>query len=452
MTRFGWKVLLGLWMGWAPGASAEALLLISVDGLHPQYVLEADRLGLDVPNLRRYLTEGSFATGVVGVVPTVTFPSHTTMLTGVAPAAHGIIANTPFDPTGANRDGWYWYAEDIRSPTLWQAANAAGLSTAAVNWSVTVGDASIDYLVPEFWRASTADDYKLMKALSRPAGILESLEDSAGTIADGYTDTVAADESRTAVTRALIERYSPRFVAVHLIALDGEQHRLGPFNPIVYATLEAIDSMIGELERAMLAAHPQAVLAVVSDHGFIATHTAVNLRSAFVDAGLITLQPPSPHASPAVANWSAQLWSAGASAAVVLREPADRDTLTRVTRLLESLQADPANGIARIIAGDEAIDRGGFPGASLFVEFAPGYYLGAGLRGPLTEPATSKGTHGYWPDRPEMHAAFFIRGTGISSALDLGVIDMRALAPTLARALGVDFAGGDLPAQAVFTD
>ena len=105
MTRFGWKVLLGLWMGWAPGASAEALLLISVDGLHPQYVLEADRLGLDVPNLRRYLTEGSFATGVVGLVPTVTFPSHTTMLTGVAPAAHGIIANTTFDPTGANRDG-----------------------------------------------------------------------------------------------------------------------------------------------------------------------------------------------------------------------------------------------------------------------------------------------------------------------------------------------------------
>ncbi|MFM1895760.1 MAG: hypothetical protein RLZZ385_834 [Pseudomonadota bacterium] len=452
MNRLTLNGLVILWMAWAPVASAEALLLISVDGLHPQYVLEADRLGLDIPNLRRYLTDGSFARGVVGVVPTVTYPSHTTMLTGVSPATHGIIANTPFDPTGANRDGWYWYAEDIRSPTLWQAASAAGLSTAAVNWPVTVGDASIDYLLPEFWRASTADDYKLLKALSRPAGILESLEGAAGPFADGNMDTVAADESRTAHAKALLERYAPEFTAVHLIALDGEEHRLGPYTPDVHATLEAIDGMIGQLENAMLTAHPQAVLAVVSDHGFIATHTAVNLRSAFVDAGLITLHPQPPNTVPAVADWSVQLWSAGASAAVVLREAGDRDMLTRVTRLLESLQADPANGIARIIAAQDVAERGGFPGAALFVEFAPGFYLGAGLRGPLTEPATSKGTHGYWPDRPEMHAAFFIRGTGIARGRDLGVVDMRALAPTLARALGIGFTGGDLPALDGFTD
>ena len=57
------------------------LVLVSIDGLRPDYVLDADKHGLRIPNLRRFLTEGSFATGVKGVIPTVTYPSHTTIVT-----------------------------------------------------------------------------------------------------------------------------------------------------------------------------------------------------------------------------------------------------------------------------------------------------------------------------------------------------------------------------------
>ena len=92
------------------------LILISIDGLMPDYVLEADKRGLKIPNLRRLLKEGAFATGVVGVTPTVTYPSHTTLLTGVSPAKHGIVTNTPFDPCSKNMGGWYWYAEDVKVP------------------------------------------------------------------------------------------------------------------------------------------------------------------------------------------------------------------------------------------------------------------------------------------------------------------------------------------------
>jgi predicted AlkP superfamily pyrophosphatase or phosphodiesterase len=50
--------------------------MISVDGLSPEYVLKADAHGLKVPTLRRFLTEGAYAEGVIGVVPTVTYPCH----------------------------------------------------------------------------------------------------------------------------------------------------------------------------------------------------------------------------------------------------------------------------------------------------------------------------------------------------------------------------------------
>ncbi len=57
-----------------------------------------------------------------GSIPTVTYPSHTTLVTGVWPATHGIYANTTFDPLQKNYQGWYWYTEDLRVDTLWDAA------------------------------------------------------------------------------------------------------------------------------------------------------------------------------------------------------------------------------------------------------------------------------------------------------------------------------------------
>jgi predicted AlkP superfamily pyrophosphatase or phosphodiesterase len=431
--RYRVVVLLAL-LASAVAAAADPLLLISIDGLHPDYVLHAEKHGLEIPRLRKYVEEGTYARGVIGVVPTVTYPSHTTIVTGVAPAEHGIASNTPFDPFDRNKEGWYWYAEDVRVPTLFDAAAAAGLTTAAVNWPATVGDRHIDYLLPEFWRASNAEDLKLLRALARPEGFMEELEARIGPFVDGYIDTLASDEIRTNFAVALLRERKPAFMAVHLIALDGAEHRQGPFVPEVYRTLEAIDAMIGALEDAALAANPSTAVAIVSDHGFIGTHTAVNLRTAFVEAGLIELG----EGSAGVLSWDAQLWPGAAVAAVVLRDPDDRQLRARAAALLEELSADPANGIATVLDAAELSAAGAFPGASWLIEFAPGFYFGGALRGDLLTAGGSKGTHGYLPERPELHAAFFVRGQGIARNADLGVIDIRRIAPTLGGVLGVD--------------
>ena len=111
-----------------PGvAHAEPVLMISVDGLRPGDVIEADKRGLKIPNLRRFLAEGSYASGVVGILPTVTYPSHTTLITGVSPDKHGIVNNTTFDPKAINQGGWYWYASDIKVPTLWLIASGSNV-------------------------------------------------------------------------------------------------------------------------------------------------------------------------------------------------------------------------------------------------------------------------------------------------------------------------------------
>jgi predicted AlkP superfamily pyrophosphatase or phosphodiesterase len=430
----------------AASAVAAPVLLISVDGLHPDYVVEADRHGLEIPQLRSFVTDGAYASGVIGVVPTITYPSHTTMLTGAAPAEHGIVSNTPFDPLLSNQDGWFWYAEDIRVSTLWSALEQTKLTSASINWPVTVADRNIDLLLPEYWRARNTEDLKLLRALSRPEGFLEQLEARLGPFIEGYTDTVESDQIRARFALAILREHKPYFTAVHLIALDGTQHRDGPFVASAYATLEAIDAMIGELSEAALANDPQAVIAVVSDHGFIATHTAVNLRTRFVDAGLIRLEAASAaDGLPRVASWDAQVWPAGGSAAIMLRER-DQESRSMAAALLAGLAADARNGIARVLPGAELGPTGGFPEADFLVEFAPGYYAGSAHRGDLLTPATSKGTHGYLPDRPEMHAAFFVKGAGVAAGRSLGVIDMRQIAPTLAGMLEVELPSAAQPA------
>ena len=86
---------------------ARPLLVLSVDGLDHRYLRDADKLGLKIPNLHRLMKEGQWAAGVVGVVPTVTWPSHTTLISGVTPAEHGILGNRRPKTEGGD---YYWTA------------------------------------------------------------------------------------------------------------------------------------------------------------------------------------------------------------------------------------------------------------------------------------------------------------------------------------------------------
>ena len=259
-----------------PALAAPAkplLMLISIDGLKPQAVLEADRNGLKLPNLRALVRDGTYSTGVLGVLPTLTYPSHTTILTGASPARHGIFANTTFDPFDRNLRGWYWYAEDVKVPTLWDAAAAVRLRSANVYWPTSVG-AHVSYNLAQIWRAGTADDLKLQRAVSTPGleGELSRAAAAAGRplppYPGGEDESVADDEIRAQYAIRLMVLKRPDFITVYLTGLDTEQHKSGPFSAPANAVLERIDAIIGALRAAAdQAASRRATICVVSDHG-----------------------------------------------------------------------------------------------------------------------------------------------------------------------------------------
>jgi predicted AlkP superfamily pyrophosphatase or phosphodiesterase len=433
--------LLGLALsGWpvtAQDKAAPLLVMISVDGLRPDYVTAADAHGAKVPNLRKFMKEGAYAEGVTGVVPTVTYPSHTTLVTGVWPAKHGIWANTTFDPLQKNYQGWYWYTEDIRVPTLWDAAAKAGRTTASIQWPVTVG-ANINWNIPEFWRAGTPDDSKLLRAVSTK-GLLEEGAAEIGPFRGGIDATPDADEVRGKYAEWILEKKHPGLLTLHLIALDHIEHETGPFSPESIEVLERLDGVIGKVrETAERVAPGHTVVAVVSDHGFANYDQQLNPLVAFREANLFTVNEKG-----SIVDWKAMPWETGGSAAIVLKDPQDPTTLEQVRDLLKKLAADPANGIDHVLDAEELHKRGGYPNASFFVSLKPGWRTGASLTGPVVSKIKPGGTHGQLPDVPELRAAFFLVGPRVPAGKDLGIIDMRDIAPTLTKETGLSLPTAD---------
>ncbi len=419
------------------------VLMISIDGMKPEYVTQADQHGLKVPLLRKLMAEGSYAEGVEGVWPTVTYPSHTTLLTGVAPAEHGIYSNLEFDPRHTFGDAWFWYAHRIKVPTLWQAAHRAGLTTASVGWPVSVGATDVDYLIPEYWRINhpTEDlnpaDRELIADLSRPEGMLRKMQTSLGPYLMGNDTGIAADETKTRFALDILQRHKPRFMTLHLSSLDEAEHEHGPFSAEADADLEAIDGMLTRLVAASRANDPAAVAVVVSDHGFEDLQHHVHLYIPFLQAGLIDAKVDPDTKAMTIRDWTAAPWLAGGMAAIVLHDPTDAAALGRVRDLLHTLSANPENGVAQILESDVLAEHGAFPPASFLVVMKPGYYLGSHTTGALVTDFAGHGGHGFAPTDPAMRSALFVAGRGIAGHRNLGVIDMRRIAPTVASLLGV---------------
>lgn len=417
--------------GFGQENAAPLLVIISVDGMKPEYVTAADAHGLKVPNLRRFLKEGAYADGVIGVIPTVTYPSHTTMVTGVLPATHGIWANTVFDPLRTNHDAWYWYAKDIRVPALWDAAEQVGRTTASLQWPATVG-AKITWNIPEVWHPGTMEDAKLLHEVSTK-GLMDEAAAEIGNYRGGIDTSPEADEVRGKYAVWILQKKHPGLLLLHLTALDHIEHETGVFSAEDLAVLERLDAIIGNVRVAAETVAPgHAVVAVVSDHGFVNYDQQLNLLPAFRDAKLFTVDEKGK-----ITDWRAMPWVTGGSAAIVLKDPKDAGTILEVRALLTKIADDPASGVNRILDAEELRNRGAYPNASFFVGLKPGWRTGHSLDGPVVSKVKPGGTHGELPFIVPLRSSFFVVGPNIAPGKKLGVIDMVDIAPTLAKEVGL---------------
>ena len=148
-------------------------------------------------------------------------------------------------------------------------------------------------------------------------------------------------------------------------------------------------------------------------------------------AGLIDV-----NASGAVTGWRAYFHAAGGSGYVYVKDPADR---ARVATILEALRRDPANGIRAVWSPEDLARAGAHPDAVFGIDVEDGFYTAVG-HDVLLKPSTSKGGHGFSPDRPALHASLILAGAAVERRGSLGIVRQTQIAPTLARIFGVGLA------------
>jgi hypothetical protein len=409
------------------------IILVTVDGLMPEAYTAPDAHGLVVPTLRRIAREGAWARSAEPVMPTVTYPTHTTIATGAPPSRHGIVSNRAFDPMEKNQGGWRWYAEDIRVTTLWQAAEKSGKRVALVQWPVTAG-ARATWVVPEYWRSSTTEDQKLLRALTTP-GLLPAVVRRFPDFWDKPDPAAELLDDRRVVDIAvhLLAVGPPDLLMIHLPVVDHFEHERGIWSQEALAATEYMDTQLGRLieECRRLALWPRVTLFVVSDHGFAPVHSELRPGVLFREARLIEVD-----AAEKPIRWRAGVQANGGSAYIYLEDPGDAAAAKLVRELLAP-HVGPGRPIKRMLEKAQIEAIGGDPTAFLALDAADGYAFQEGTKGAwLTRPSGARGHHGWLPDNPAMRASFLAYGNGIRPA-QLGDVRLLDVGPTVARFLGV---------------
>ncbi len=410
----------------APPGPIRRVILVSLDGMMPDTYLHPEAHGLRIPTLRWMVEHGAISDGVESVFPTVTYPSHTSMATGVNPGRHGIVSNRAFDPLENDLESWRWYADDIKVEPIWSIAERAGYDAALVHWPVTLG-AKAKVVLPEFWRAKNVQDQKLMRVVSTP-GLLDGVAKAHTDFWNRYVPPNVSDDALTDVALYVLAQHTPRLLMLHLVEIDGAQHRHGIDSQEARAAIETDDRQLARIFQALgrMGLASETAVVVVSDHGFRAASKMVRPCALLREAGLVTTTVEGK-----IVSWKATVLANSGQAYVYVQDPADHATREMVRGIFSAKQVEPESGIGRMYEADEIRARGGDPSALLALEAGQDFQFGPGCIGDYSAPPAYHATHGFDPSRPEMRASLLMVGPTIAHGAILGarLID---IAPTIA--------------------
>ena len=366
---------------------APSVILVSIDGLR------ADIPGSGrMPTLDALFAHGARAAWVNPSYPTLTFPNHYTLVTGLRPDRHGIVHNDMQDPVlgrfeskkASGRDGRFWGGEPI-----WIAAQRTGLKTATMFWPGS--EAEIAGGRPDHWRSFDSR----MTPDQRVASILAWLD--------------------------LPPAQRPRFITLYLEQYDVAAHAAGTFSPEALDAMQQIDAALAALLEGLAARklRDSTNLIVLSDHGMADVRST---DTAYLDDVL----PES------MFSWS----SLGPVAHITPRA---------------GLEADVARRLVGRHDHYTCWNREDLPGAwhygrnprvaPILCQSDTGWRLQL-HRHPLPSRAV-KGEHGFAPEDPQMRAFFVASGPDFVPGVALPAFDNVDVYPLLAHLLRIPPAPND---------
>ena len=398
-------------------AKERMVIVISLDGF-PGFALEDPKQ--PIPTLRRLIREGTSAR-MHTINPTITWPNHTTMVTGVHAAEHGLLLNG----TIVRTNGWPPVRVDpyidkekmVHAPTVYDAAHKAGLTTAQVDWVAINNAPTITWAFHEW---VTPDDPVAREMIGR--GVLRTNE------VQDFTkfNIVWRDQVWTKAAAYLIREHKPNLILFHLLTLDAAHHRYGPKTLAGMTAMAFLDSCVAEIVEAVHQAGTaeRTTYLVVSDHGFKVYTNEIRASVALQSDGLAK---------------AAYVLPQGGAGCLYFNPTNSPDVSRKVMELMKSVE-----GIAEVITPDR-FEVLGLPlpqehpqTFDVLLTAKAGYSFSGATGGAVTAAVPQQaGSHGYLAEDPDLDGIFIASGYGVKAGTELQQVRSIDVAPTIAKLLGV---------------
>lgn len=368
------------------------LVVLSLDALQTNDL----EFLFNMRNFSKLKEKAAIVENLEEIYPTLTYPIHVTMVTGVTPDKHGIFHNQKSDISPKDHDwslmgsNWYWHKENIKTETIVDAVYNSNKTVSTVCWPVTAGDKR-GINVPEIWpeRGHNEQAEELFKNASSDIAF-ERYFDSYISKFDWknnndlvrFTPEIALD---------ILKTDKPDLLLCHIIWLDHIRHTYGVEGEEVKDCLRQLDVLIGRFIQATKDAgtYNNTNFIILGDHGQIDIQRIFDLNTLFVENGLIELDE---NQNPK--DYIAYSFSAGFSTQVILKNPDNKEDLEKVYKVLNEIKEKYPKYIDRIYTKEEALKEENLSGNFSFViEGTLGTYFGIKYKG---KTLIEKGEEGYY--------------------------------------------------------
>lgn len=408
----------------------RTVIVISIDGL-PGHAWEDPRLPM--PHLRKLAKEGVLGEGMTPPNPTVTWPSHTTMVTGVLPEKHGVLYNGLPVRMGEKKpirvEPWRPKNELVLAPTVYDKAFQAGLTTAQVDWVAITDPKTITWQFPE---------------VPDPQGKIEKELVASGAITAEEVEEFMKgnpawrDQKWTAAAIHIMKQHKPNLMLFHLLNTDAINHATGPKGHASNTAYAFADSLVGDFLRALEEAglKDKTTIFVVSDHGFKTAKQIIKPNAILRQKGLL-------RGAGTEIDCDIYVYPEGGTAMLYITDSSRPKELLKTAKEIFS----SVEGIDQIIEPKDYASYG-FPQptpggrmADLVLAAKDGYAFSGTTTGDavaLPGQGGNPGNHGYLNTFPDLRTTFLAWGHGIQKGTTIGRINAADLAPTIAYLLGVD--------------
>lgn len=432
-------ILLG---GLNPCTSAEpatdsCVILVSIDGL-ANFYLDDPRAKL--PTLRRLIQTGARANGIECSFPTVTWPNHTTLVTGVVPAKHGVLGNNYLDRKSASPiplipDPLFDKDEIVKVPTIYDVAHRAGLVTGGVIWPATRNARTLDWTVPDMAGDEAWPKYGTAAWLNelREAGFPVDLH---GTWCKEAGGGVQRDWLYVRMAAHMLRHHTPNLLMIHLVEVDHVEHKHGPRSAEAYWAVNYADDRVRDLVEAVEHSpyRDKTTFVIASDHGFFPIEQDIRPHVLLKAEGLLD-------------DKQVMCVAQGGACMVYILNAERRAEIAN--QLAPKFAA--IDGVDSVLTPDQfgkvgqAVAEVDSRAPDLWLAAKSGYSFTDSKEGEdvVVPRSTPGGTHGYLPGHEEMKGSLILSGYGIKPGTVLQDVKNVDVAPTIARLLRVELPESD---------